>query len=921
MKKGCEKSEKKCILNILIILSLILSMGVISSSVNLGNVTHSINNMYGPSDELYGWINLSLENIKINSKIEDNQGNSMWIIKLLEANPDLNQDVSYSCDTADCRLDYSPQESFGSTEFNMDSNSEKIVGIKFEENLKDILSVNFDLYSNAEPSCESQIKVDIAEGELLITNNKSSLGTCSDSKSYGCFDTEKPESELQTYKLKNSNRYCQRIRIPEAPKIRIGAWLDIGVGDEATISLYSIDDLGSHVGECEITSANEEKKACEIDYAIAKTDDYYVCITSERDSESSIRGYGDENEGCGFYHIGGEENPIETRAFQFFIQTKMFGTPEKITVKNDAQDGNLNEIARSYVTEKYNSDLDCSQGEGCFIPIRIISNKKQTITLENISIDYTLEDGAETEKNNFYYADTVPTQVSTEGFKKIDLSYANFTMPSEFKSHNYTLSLKDTEIFTEEIIVERIPEILSLTPSLTISSFPTTLEVDVEVAENSSVSSYEWTIGELTKTTPVNTLEYPFPSIGTYNVKIKVIDDQGRIGSKTFTVGVDSPKNVIGTRLNNMQTNLDNITNKINSLPAFQKESVKQIIKPQETKDKLEELQRSFSQAEGEDDYNVIISEMVGLNIPESIKTISSPRTVNFYPFESGVDLNAISNIAGGEYTVENTEDYKYSIIQWQVNNFNIKIKSSKIKGVYSGNTKPIINVFELDVKEKSSLDYTPYLIIKDLENLKFNKNYSQKTSSGYVGIPIESNQKKLSFSTTEDVDFLDLPLFVSPSLEKVDILEIVENGEEEGIKWALFILIIFFLILIGFVIYIILQYWYKTKYEKYLFKNRNYLFNLIHYIDEQKKKNVEEKKIFKKLKKTGWNSEQINYVMKKYLGKRTGMIEIPIDKILNKFKKKKEFGKGIPKPQNKLPQNAMKKGQNPKNKKPFFKK
>ena len=56
-------------------------------------------------------------------------------------------------------------------------------------------------------------------------------------------------------------------------------------------------------------------------------------------------------------------------------------------------------------------------------------------------------------------------------------------------------------------------------------------------------------------------------------------------------------------------------------------------------------------------------------------------------------------------------------------------------------------------------------------------------------------------------------------------------------------------------------------------------------------KKNVHtwtDKEIEMKLKKTGWNSEQIKYVMRKYVGKRTGMFEIPINKILNIFKKKK---------------------------------
>ena len=100
-----------------------------------------------------------------------------------------------------------------------------------------------------------------------------------------------------------------------------------------------------------------------------------------------------------------------------------------------------------------------------------------------------------------------------------------------------------------------------------------------------------------------------------------------------------------------------------------------------------------------------------------------------------------------------------------------------------------------------------------------------------------------------------------------------------------------FFLFIAGIAVYIFLQQWYKHKYETYLFKNRNFLFNLINYIDNQKKKGVKESEIFRKLKKAGWNSEQVNYVLRKYLGKRTGMLEIPIERILKRFKQSSPQG------------------------------
>jgi hypothetical protein len=173
------------------------------------------------------------------------------------------------------------------------------------------------------------------------------------------------------------------------------------------------------------------------------------------------------------------------------------------------------------------------------------------------------------------------------------------------------------------------------------------------------------------------------------------------------------------------------------------------------------------------------------------------------------------------------------------------------------------------------------------MNNLFFDKDYQEKIESGYAGIRIDTADKIITFSTSEDVSFISLPAFISPSLDSVEMLEI-EEEPEPGIRWALFILILFFLVIVGFVIYIILQHWYKTKYETYLFKNRNYLFNLVNYIHAQKEKGVKESEMIKKLKKQGWNSEQITYVMRKYLGKRTGMWEIPVEKLLNIFRKKK---------------------------------
>jgi len=112
-------------------------------------------------------------------------------------------------------------------------------------------------------------------------------------------------------------------------------------------------------------------------------------------------------------------------------------------------------------------------------------------------------------------------------------------------------------------------------------------------------------------------------------------------------------------------------------------------------------------------------------------------------------------------------------------------------------------------------------------------------------------------------------------------------------INWTLFIVISILLLMIGFFGYLGMQLWYKNKYEKYLFPNRNDLLNLVLYIDNARNKGINEREIENKLKKSGWKSEQVSYAMKKYFGKKTGMLlEIPIEKVIGIFKKKSDLNK-----------------------------
>ena len=81
------------------------------------------------------------------------------------------------------------------------------------------------------------------------------------------------------------------------------------------------------------------------------------------------------------------------------------------------------------------------------------------------------------------------------------------------------------------------------------------------------------------------------------------------------------------------------------------------------------------------------------------------------------------------------------------------------------------------------------------------------------------------------------------------------------------------FLLVFAIGVFIFLKIWYKKKYENYLFPNKNDLYNLITFVQTEKGKGLSEIEIRSKLKRSSWTGEQANYVVKKYAGKKIGML------------------------------------------------
>ena len=73
-------------------------------------------------------------------------------------------------------------------------------------------------------------------------------------------------------------------------------------------------------------------------------------------------------------------------------------------------------------------------------------------------------------------------------------------------------------------------------------------------------------------------------------------------------------------------------------------------------------------------------------------------------------------------------------------------------------------------------------------------------------------------------------------------------------------------------------------------FKQKKDLYNLGFFIQNARKKAIDDRTIGAKLKKAKWKGEQINYAMNKLDGKSIGMWELPFVSMLEKRKMQKKM-------------------------------
>jgi len=894
---------KKEVFILMFVMVFLFSISLIISDFTQGDKLYHLDLVYGPSQPVTGWVNISLEDEPANSLLTGFD-DSIELKEFLD-----KIDASYSCSPNDCESSYASSGSGGSSKtMILVGIDEKVLGIKLTGQVTGINSLSFDVGTNAGKSCIHPMQIDVLDDGIIDwkAETVSDDFSCILSNSYGCWD-EGDYSSGQEFLITDS-QYCEKINLlAPAKNFEIGAEIEEVSGGSVDFRIEI--NAGLNSGECIVTTSSEGEISCnvEFDEALEENVESEVCLSVDNSADNGKYKIKYEDiSPCG--SAGSQEYD-----FPIFVNPGKYDAISDFTFNqnliNDGDTGiNLADEIWDYISSKYSGNCDPE----CIVPIKLYSGISQTNTISNINLIY--ERGGSLSEEEIYSVGETPSLIDAN-FQKLNLGEGNFLTPEDYGDEEFKLELDGKEIFSEDIKVKQVPGINSITPNIIPALVNIEFSIELEDSEINLTYSWDFGDGSNEETSEKNTIKHSYQDIGTYDVIVEVSNEYGK-SSKTFQIKVISPEDAIGTTLTEYEEDLTNLEVQLNNLPVWIKTEIEGKFDLDNLKSSVDLQKKKYEEAIMDEDYVEVMASLLDLSIPYKLDASQIINPLTFFPNKDQLNLEVLENFGAGNPD-ESEDKYHNAVNNWIQENLDISLES-KTHSFYYRNSKiePLVSYFKIILTPKQDLEEIYLIVNGDPEKINF-KDVDTKDSGTISEAVIFSElteTKTIEFLYPEGINIDNIPIYISPELKYLNtgIIAGICNSNKKCEKalgenykncrtdckplgWTIFWF--FVLIFSAFIVYIVLQEWYKRHYEKKLFKNKNQLFNLINFMDNSVNQGLRKSEIFKKLKPLGWIGEQLSYSWKKLHGKRTGMWEIPVFKWVEKKKVKKELAKRSNKP------------------------
>jgi len=889
--------KRNSIYIVLICLGLIILMAnLIIADFTLGNPASDIEETYGPGEFLKGWINISFQDQVTDSSLFG-FSKSINLLTFLE-----ESGASYSCFPSDCGDSYSSSNGESSKVLNFISGEEKLIGIKLIGQIDDIDSLVFDAdFFGSSNSCSIPIQIDILnDGIVEWESQQVSDELCIIDSSYGCYN----EADFSGDKfLITENPYCAKTNVNTGKGFKIGADILETIGKGGDVYFKMQINSGLETQECSFLGSTSGSFDCmvELEEGIINQTEIEICINVENSGDN------------GKYEIKYETvDPCGSAGeidydFPIFISPLKYSRAEDIIFNQNLVDQGYSGVEISdkisnYVYNKY--DNNCNPE--CVIPIRFYSGTTQDLTISNLDLIYRV--GGSKSETNIYDVEGTNVLINSD-FEKIELEQAKFTTPFVLGNGEFILELENEEILRTDIKIIPTTNIQGFLPNKAAALVPT--EFTIYLTETRDDLEYTWDFGDgsIIEIGNINKITHTYTNTGNYLVSLK-IENEFTNSTKEFSVNVIPPKEAILETLEKYKGNVVILKNKIQEFPDWIQQGIKPIFDIGAIESDISSYEAQYERAFDEKSYVNLMKTLLESEVPSDIIINQGPPKGALFLDESQLNLEVLESLGAGRITED--ENYNDLINTWLATSLDAFIEFKTYSLEYKGFREDLVSYVKITLEPKENLGEVYFIVNEDPYKINFLDESNTKSVGENAEVLILSDfseSKTIEFLYPGKIEMGNFPLYISPEFRNLEYSErpeicnfndACEKNLGEDYKncrndckpvWLVF-LFLSLLIFVFFVVYIILQEWYKGHYESKLFPDKNQLFNLINFINNSLNQGLGKSKIFNSLKDLDWSDEQLKYAWNKFHGKRTGMWEIPIFKWVENKKVKKELAK-----------------------------
>lgn len=845
-----------------IVLGLILFISLIAfaqAQVNFDN--YSIQKIYAKGSTLTGTINVSFANEPITSLFKDLLLNEVELREVLK-----DSDYVHTCSYPACGSFYEPTMPETTKVLTLGANETKVIGFSFTGDVQNIDSIKFGFSSDADESETNQIKLDILDDGIVEMGNIVIGQGFDPFTNYGCFNGS--ESNIKEATFSETKPFCQRVTLDESPGLFLGGWFKKTTAGTNPITMKLYSKTGAPLTFCEINSddvsLNGGEIFCPVEYFIPKKDDFYVCAQKKFGAaEYKLKGYASSTNACGFMDFPPK---LEITSYKIGAKKRNFGVTGTINVGDTLPNKeNISDMVAIFILDRYEGD--CSQG--CHIPITLTSSVNQQLTFENLAVNYDEPGLLGQTLSEFSLFTSTPSLVNSN-YQNLDIS-GFFNLPNEEIELNYKLFLGTKKLFEQDLEIKDYNLIVS--PLDSIVSYPTTF--NVTLPENITAPSYTWNFGDNTtnQDTVVPSISHSYQEKGNFLLTVTAHTLIGNF-SKINQVTVGTAQELVNLTISSRKLALEEIKNQLIGFSPFEISQLKRYFDIDDLKVKLNTIEKSITGNVSDSKYTEALLSLNQMTFPKDIQKNSVGKTILAYTSKD-ISLASVSEVAGKQYS--DSKNFYDSALYWDKTNVVSQLSQGSLLISWENGQKNSVKIYEvLITPNEGGITEDYYLFVKDDPTIYFEENLlGQKLSTGYIAIKMGQNPTSVKFVMDNSLSVLP---FVSPSSLGNEI-PVIEPVEKNPYGFWIFVIGLLIVFLIGVFIYLILYAWYKNKYEKFLFPNKNELFNAMTYVNNSIKNNVEESVVRKNLVKSGWKREQVNYLLRKYAGKNTGMPNLSLMK------------------------------------------